>query len=68
MFEFGLDPLAAIKWATADSAAYMGVGDEVGTVTPGKLADVIAVKGSPLRHFSTLREPTMVFKNGKRVR
>ena len=68
VFELGMDPVAAIKWATADSAAYMGVGDEVGTVTPGKLADVIAVKGSPLRHFSTLREPAMVFKNGKRVR
>ncbi len=42
-----MDPLVALKWATADSAAYMGVLDEVGTISPGKLADVIAVKGSP---------------------
>ncbi len=68
VFELGMDPLVAIKWATADSAAYMGVADEVGTVTPGKLADIIAVKGSPLRHFSTLREPAIVFKNGERVK
>lgn len=68
VFELGMDPLIALKWATADSAAYMGVLDEVGTITPGKLADVIAVKGSPLRHFSTMREPVMVFKNGQRVK
>lgn len=68
VFELGMDPLVAIKWATADSAAYMGVSDEVGTVTPGKLADVIAVKGSPLRHFSTLREPVIVIKNGRRFK
>jgi hypothetical protein len=29
---------------------------------------VIAVQGSPLRHFSTLREPVMVFKNGQRFK
>jgi len=68
VFELGMDPLVALKWATADSAAYMGVLDEVGTISPGKLADIIAVKGSPLRHFSTLREPAMVFKNGQRVK
>lgn len=68
VFELRMDPLVAIKWATADSAAYMGVLDEVGTITPGKLADVIAVTGSPLRHFSTLREPAMVFKKGQRFK
>ena len=68
VFELGMEPLVALKWATADSAAYLGVIDEVGTLTPGKLADVIAVKGSPLRHFSTMREPVLVFKNGKRVK
>jgi len=46
----------------------MGVADEVGTITPGKIADIITVKGSPLRHFSTLREPAMVFKNGLRYK
>ena len=68
VFEMGMDPLVAIKWATADSAAYLGVADEVGTISPGMLADVIAVQGSPLRHFSTLREPVMVFKNGQRFK
>jgi len=68
VFELGMSPLVAIKWATSDAAEYMGVGAEVGTITPGKLADIITVSGSPLRHFSTLREPEMVFKNGIRVR
>jgi len=68
VFELGMNPLVAIKWATSDSAAYMGVTDQVGTLTPGKLADVIAVPGSPLRHFSTLRDPAMVFKHGQRYK
>lgn len=68
VFELGMNPLVAIKWATSDSAAYMGVADKVGTLTPGKLADVIAVPGSPLRHFSVLRDPAMVFKNGQRYK
>ena len=63
-----MDPLVALKWASNDAAAYMGVADQVGTVTPGKRADIIAVKGSPLRHFSSLRDPAMVFKNGKRYK
>ena len=68
VFELGMDPLVAIKWATADSAAYMGVADQVGSITPGKQADIMAVKGSPLRHFSTLREPALVFKSGVRYK
>jgi len=68
VFELGMEPLVALKWATADSAAYMGVADQVGTITPGKLADIIAVKGSPLRHFSTLREPVMVIRHGIRYK
>lgn len=68
VFELGMDPLRAIKWATSDAAEYMGVGDQLGTVTPGKLADVIAVKGSPLRHFSVLREPAIIIKNGVRYK
>jgi imidazolonepropionase-like amidohydrolase len=68
VFELGMSPLQALKWATADAAAYMGVADQVGTLTPGKLADVIAVKGSPLRHFSTLREPAIVIRNGVRYK
>lgn len=68
VFELGMDPLVALKWASADAAAYLGVADEVGTITPGKIADIITVTGSPLRHFSTLREPAMVFKGGRRYR
>ena len=68
VFEMGMSPLRAIQWATADSARYVGVYEQVGSVSPGKRADIIAVKGSPLRHFSTLREPVMVFKNGERFK
>ncbi|MDT8398343.1 MAG: amidohydrolase family protein [Pseudomonadales bacterium] len=68
VFELGMDPLTAIRWATSDAADYMGAGVQVGTISPGKIADVIAVRGSPLRHFSVLRNPVIVIKNGLRVK
>lgn len=68
VFEVGLAPLVAIRWATLDAATYLGQDDELGSVTPGKLADLIAVRGSPLRHFSVLREPAIVLKGGVRYK
>lgn len=68
VFEIGLPPLTAIKWATLDAAAYMGVDAEVGSVSPGKRADIIAVRGSPLRNFSVLSNPEIVIKDGVRYK
>ena len=50
--EFGIDPMYAIRAATYWPALWMGVADEVGTITPGKYADVIAVEGDVLRSVS----------------
>ena len=44
----------------------MGVDDLVGTLTAGKLADVIVVHGNPLQNMSVLQDPEMVFKHGVR--
>jgi imidazolonepropionase-like amidohydrolase len=66
--EFGIDPMYAIRAATYWPALWMGVADEVGTVTPGKYADIIAVKGDVLRHISLLQDVDMVIKHGKRYK
>jgi len=66
--EMGIDPMAAIKGATYWPSVMMGVDDEVGTITPGKYADIIAVKGDVLRYMNLLQRVDMVFKGGEQVK
>ena len=66
--ECGVPALNAIQAATHDAATAMGVGHEVGTLAPGKIADVIAVRGDVLRNPSLLQYVDIVIKRGRRVR
>ena len=66
--EFGIDPMYAIRGATYWPSLWMGVENEVGTVTEGKYADIIAVKGDVLRHISLLQDVDMIIKHGKRYK
>ena len=66
--EFGIDPMYAIRAATYWPALWMGVADKVGTITPGKYADIIAVDGDVLRYISLLQDVDMVIKHGKRYK
>lgn len=66
--EFGIDPMYAIRAATYWPALWMGVADEVGTITPGKYADIIAVDGDVLRYISLLQDVKLVMKHGKRYK
>ena len=64
--EFKIDPMVAIRAATYWPSVAMKVSDQVGTVSQGKYADIIAVRGDVLRHIDLLQEPDMVIKHGKR--
>ena len=66
--EFDIDPMYAIRAATYWPSLWMGVADEVGTITPGKYADIIAVDGDVLRYISLLQDVDMVIKHGKRYK
>lgn len=66
--EFGIDAMYAIKAGTYWPAKMMGVDDKYGTVSEGKYADIIAVKGDVLRHISLLQDVDMVIKHGKRYK
>ena len=66
--EFGIDPMYAIKAATYWPAKMMGVDDQYGTVSEGKYADIIAVKGDAMRWVSLLQDVDMVIKHGKLVK
>lgn len=64
----GIPAERAIRAATHDAATAMGVGHETGTLAPGKIADVIAVRGDALRNPGLLQNVDVVIKRGRRVR
>ncbi|TDR20370.1 amidohydrolase family protein [Marinicella litoralis] len=66
--EMGVSPMDTIRGATYWPSVMMKVSDQVGTITPGKYADIIAVKGDVLRYMNLLQRVDMVFKHGKRVK
>ncbi len=60
----GMAPADVLVAATRGNAAVLGVGDRVGAITPGLLADLVAVGGNPLRDIGAVRSVTMVMKGG----
>ena len=64
----GVDPITAIRAATYWPAVAMKVDKDYGTVTEGKYADVIAVRGDAVRHIVLLQKVDIVVKHGRRVR
>ena len=65
---FGVNAMDALRRATSLAAEVMGVAADYGTVERGKYADIIVVRGDPLRHIDVLRDPVVVIKHGKRVK
>ena len=61
----GQKPMDAIVAATSLNAQALGMADSLGTVAPGKLADLIAVDGDPSRDIEALRRVMFVMKNGR---
>ncbi|MBC6368185.1 amidohydrolase family protein [Algoriphagus sp. AK58] len=65
---FGMDPLLTIKAATYWPAVAMKVDKDYGTISEGKYADIIAVRGDVLRYINLLQDVDMVMKHGKKVK
>jgi imidazolonepropionase-like amidohydrolase len=66
--EFRIDPMVAIRAATYWPSVLMKVSDHVGTVSEGKYADIIAVRGDVLRHINLLQNVDIVIKHGSRYK
>jgi imidazolonepropionase-like amidohydrolase len=64
MVDAGMSPADAIRSATMTSAELLGVEDKLGSLESGKLADLIAVSGSPLEDISALTHVNFVMKAG----
>jgi imidazolonepropionase-like amidohydrolase len=62
VLEAGLTPAEAIRAATLDAAAVLGIEHETGSLTPGKYADILVVRGDPLRHIERLQDVEIVIR------
>ncbi len=66
MVQAGMSPLEAIRSATSVAAA-LGLGEQIGRVAPGCLADLLAVPGDPTARLDALGDPRLVMVEGKVV-
>ena len=67
LVKFGMPPVEAIKAATVNAADLLGLSSEVGTIEPGKSADLIAVTGDPLQDVTVLKKVDYVMVRGDEV-
>ena len=67
MAEHGFTPQQALIAATSSAAELMGLDDELGTLQPGKRADVIVLDGDPLDFEKLPERVSAVYKDGVRV-
>jgi imidazolonepropionase-like amidohydrolase len=65
MVKHGMTASAAIHAATVNAAALLGVDKDVGTIEPGKAADLIAVDGNPINDIQVLKAVRFVMKDGR---
>jgi imidazolonepropionase-like amidohydrolase len=66
--EAGMSPIDVLRTATINSAELLGLSDRIGIIEAGKLADIIAVEGDPLRDAKDLRKTRFVMKGGVVIR
>jgi imidazolonepropionase-like amidohydrolase len=65
MVKYGMTAMQAIQAATSNAADLLGHSTEIGSIKPGKYADIIAVPGDPLSDIRLLDDVKFVMKDGK---
>lgn len=65
MMEGGMTAMEAIKCATIHAADLLGMKDQLGSIEPGKLADIIAIDGNPITDPQSFRKVSFVMKDGE---
>jgi len=67
MVEAGLPPQEALMAATSTAAEFLGQGGSLGTIEPGKTADVVVLRGDPLRSITETQRIDLVIRDGRVV-
>jgi imidazolonepropionase-like amidohydrolase len=65
MVKYGMTPIQAIRSATSSAAELLGMQNDVGSITVGKYADIVAVKGDPVADVALLQKIDFVMKGGE---
>jgi imidazolonepropionase-like amidohydrolase len=65
MVKYGMTPIQAIRAATTSAAELLGMQNDVGSITAGKYADLVAVKGDPVADVALLQKIDFVMKGGE---
>jgi imidazolonepropionase-like amidohydrolase len=65
MVKWGMTPMQTIRSATSVGAELLGMSGQIGEISPGAFADIVATKGSPLQDITLLERIGFVMKNGK---
>jgi imidazolonepropionase-like amidohydrolase len=68
MVGLGMQPMDALKSATANNAELFGIAQKVGTLEKGKLADIVAMPGDPTADITATERVSFVMKEGKIIR
>ena len=68
LVKYGMPPVEALKAATVNAADLLGLSNEIGTIEPGKSADIIAVDGDPLTDVTVLKQVGFVMARGEVVK
>ncbi len=68
MVQYGMSPAQAIQAATVSAADLIGRSSDVGSLTPGHYADLIALKADPLQHVEVLEHVDLVMKGGSIIK
>jgi imidazolonepropionase-like amidohydrolase len=64
LVEAGFTPLEAIHIATANGAEFLGESNQIGTIAPGKTADIVVINGDPSANIKDIENVQIVFKDG----
>ena len=64
MVQHGMTPVEALKAATVNAADLLGLSDQIGTIAPGKSADIIAVASDPVADVRVLKRVDFVMARG----
>lgn len=65
MVQHGMTPMQALEAATVNAADLLGLADEIGSLEPGKRADIVAVDGDPLQDVTVLTDMDFVMRDGR---